>query len=73
VVLGKKKKDRLFRKDDEGKDTDEYTKEGLMEEIGKIKGGRDTFFNLIKRLDPENFYKVTGMPQTSGSLEDLAR
>jgi len=70
--LGKKKKDRLFRKDDEGEDTDEMTLEGFMDSLGKIDGGRDTFFNLIKRLDPANFYKVTGMPQTSGSLQDLA-
>ena len=70
--LGKKKKDRLFRKDDEGKDTDELTKEGMMEEIGKLKGGRSDFFNLIKRLDPMNFYRVTGMPQTTDSLQDLA-
>ena len=56
--LGKKKKDRLFRKDDEGKDTDEMTLEGFMDSLGKIDGGRDTFFNLVKRLDPQNFYKV---------------
>ena len=69
----KKKKDRLRRLDEDGKPIeDEFTKEGLMEEIGKIKGGRDDFFNLVKRLDPENFYKVVGMPQTSGGLEDLA-
>jgi hypothetical protein len=71
--LGKKKKDRLFRKDEDGKDTDEMTREGFMEKLGDIKGGRDTFFNLIKRLDPQNFYKVTGMPQTSGGLEEMAR
>jgi hypothetical protein len=69
----KKKKDRLKRLDEDGKPIDdELTLEGTMEEIGKLKGGRDDFFNLIKRLDPENFYKVTGMPQTSGGLEDLA-
>ena len=70
--LGKKKKDRLFRKDDEGKDTDEMTLEGFMDSLGKIDGGRDTFFNLVKRLDPMNFYKVTGMPQTTGGLEEMA-
>jgi hypothetical protein len=70
----KKKKDRLKRLDEDGNPIDdEYTQEGLMEEIGKIPGGRDTFFNLIKRYDPENFYKVTGMPQTSGGLEDMSK
>ena len=66
--LGKKKKDRLFRDDDK----EEMTLEGFMDSLGKLDGGRDTFFNLVKRLDPMNFYKVTGMPQTSGSLQDLA-
>ena len=70
--IGKKKKDRLFRKDEDGKDTTDMTQEGFMEKLGDIKGGRDTFFNLIKRLDPQNFYKVTGMPQTSGGLEEMA-
>ena len=70
--LGKKKKDRLTRKNKDGEDTDEMTQEGFMEKLGDIDGGRDTFFNLIKRLDPENFYKVTGMPQTSGGLEEMA-
>jgi len=68
----KKKKNRLTRKDKDGEDTDELTLEGTMDEIGNIPGGRDTFFNLIKRLDPENFYKITGMPQTSGGLEEMA-
>ena len=70
--IGKKKKDRLFRKDEDGEDTTDMTQEGFMEKLGDIKGGRDTFFNLIKRLDPQNFYKVTGMPQTSGGLEEMA-
>ena len=69
----KKKKDRLKRLDEDGNPIDdELTLEGTMEEIGKLKGGRDDFFNLIKRLDPMNFYKVTGMPQTSGGLEEMA-
>ena len=64
--LGKDKEERLKRED--GK----MTREGFMEELGKIPGGRSTFFNLVKRFDPENFYKVVGMPQTSGGLEEMA-
>ena len=65
-------KDRLRRLNEEGEDVG-YTKEGVMEAIGNIPGGRDTFFNLVKRLDPQNFYKVAGLPQTSGGLEELAK
>jgi len=67
----KMSKDRKRRLNEEGEDIG-FTKEGVMDAIGNIKGGRDTFFNLIKRLDPENFYKVVGMPQTSGGLQELA-
>ena len=67
--LGKDEKDRMFRDEDET----ELTREGFMKKLDEIKGGRDTFFNLIKRFDPKNFYKVVGMPQTSGAIEDLAK
>ena len=68
----KMSKDRKRRLNEEGEDIG-FTKEGLMDAIGNIKGGRDTFFNLVKRLDPQNFYKVAGLPQTSGALQDLAK
>ena len=68
----KKKSERLTRKDKDGKDTDEMTKEGFMEKLGDIPGGRDTFFNLIKRYDPQNYYKVVD-PQTTGEIEDLSK
>jgi len=65
--LGKDEKDRLEREDGT------MTREGFMKKLEEIEGGRDTFFNLIKRFDPKNFYKVVGMPQTSGAIEDLAK
>ena len=67
--LGGDKEDRLFRDEDKK----ELTREGFMKKLGDIPGGRDAFFNLTKRFDPKNFYKVVGMPQTSGAIEDLAK
>jgi hypothetical protein len=66
--IGKKEEDRLFRDEDKT----EMTREGFMKKLGEIEGGRDAFFNLVKRFDPKNFYKVVGMPQTSGSIKELA-
>ena len=71
--LGKKKKDRLTRKDKDGEDTDEMTKEGFYEKLGDIEGGRDIFNNLIKRYDTQNYYRVAGMPQTTGGLEEMVQ
>jgi hypothetical protein len=67
--IGKKEEDRLFRDEDKT----EMTREGFMKKLGEIPGGRSTFFNLVKRFDPENFYKVVGMPQTSGGREEMAK
>ena len=67
--LGKDEEERMYRDEDKT----ELTREGFMKKLGEIPGGRDTFFNLIKRFDPENFYKVVGMPQTSGGLEDMSK
>jgi len=67
--LGKDEEERMYRDEDKT----ELTREGFMKKLGDIPGGRDTFFNLIKRFDPENFYKVVGMPQTSGGLEDMSK
>jgi hypothetical protein len=66
--IGKKEEDRLFRDEDKT----EMTREGFMKKLGEMEGGRDAFFNLVKRFDPKNFYKVVGMPQTSGSIKELA-
>ena len=71
--LGKKKKDRLTRKDKDGEDTDEMTKEGFYEKLVDIEGGRDIFNNLIKRYDTQNYYRVAGMPQTTGGLEEMVQ
>ena len=65
--FGKDEEDRLTREDGE------MTREGFFKKLGEIEGGRDTFFNLVKRFDPENFYKVVGMPQTSGGLEEMSK
>ena len=71
--IGKKKKDRLTRKDKDGEDTGEMTKEGFYEKLGDIEGGRDIFNNLIKRYDTQNYYRVAGMPQTTGGLEEMVQ
>lgn len=64
----KPKEERLEREDGT------MTKEGLMEKIKKDTiGGRTEFFNLLKRFAPEKFYKATGMPATSGNIEDLSK
>ena len=31
------------------------TREGFMKKLEEIEGGRDAFFNLVKRFDPEEF------------------
>ena len=66
---GDDKEDRMFRDDEKT----ELTREGFMTKLGEIPGGRSTFFNLLKRTDPQQYYKVVGVPQTSGDIEDLSK
>ena len=67
--FGDDKEDRMFRDDEKT----ELTREGFMTKLGEIPGGRSTFFNLLKRTDPQQYYKVVGVPQTSGDIEDLSK
>jgi hypothetical protein len=67
--FGKDEEERMYR----DKEKTELTREGFFNKLGEIPGGRNTFFNLLKKTDPQQYYKVVGVPQTSGDIEDLSK
>jgi len=69
----KSMKDGEFRDDEDGKDTDKLTLEGLTKRLRALDtDGGASVLESLKKYDPQAYFKAFGAPQTSGGLEDFA-
>ena len=69
----KSMKDGEFRDNEDGKDTDKLTLEGLTKRLrGLDTGGGASVLESLKKYDPQAYFKAFGAPQTSGGLEDFS-
>ena len=72
-TMGKSMSDGEFRDDEDGKDTDKLTLEGLTKRLrGLDTGGGASALESLKKYDPQAYFKAFGAPQTSGGLEDFS-
>ncbi len=69
----KSMKDGEFRDDEDGKDTDKLTLEGLTKRLRALDtDGGASVIESLKKYDPQAYFKAFGAPQTSGGLEDFS-
>ena len=69
----KSMKDGEFRDDEDGKDTDKLTLEGLTKRLRALDtDGGASVLESLKKYDPQAYFKAFGAPQTSGGLEDFS-